>query len=267
MKKRSLVAALAMLMVSAIVLTSSTYAWFATSTTAQVSGLNATIKNDKGSIYVSSDKLEWKSSLSSSDFNGFTQNLTPVSYNPTIGDYGTFYTGAFDAAATTEFKLNGTEAISGFNKFTIYLKSEQAGQVKVSPALAGEMSNGKFVYASVKVNGSQVFLGSSGDSYYPIYPTSQGQSGTAYDTAPQNGVIDAAELVGDNTYGCALGNQVAVSTSTDLIVDINAYVSEADVVEVIFYLWAEGQDTDCFGVRTASPTFKIDFEYKTSFSA
>ena len=52
MKKRSLVAAIAMLMVSAIVLTSSTYAWFATSSAAAVDKFSATVTNNSGSLTV-----------------------------------------------------------------------------------------------------------------------------------------------------------------------------------------------------------------------
>lgn len=50
MKKRSLVAAIAMLVVSAIVLTSATYAWFATSNRADVSAISASVANGSSNL-------------------------------------------------------------------------------------------------------------------------------------------------------------------------------------------------------------------------
>ena len=52
MKKRSLVAAIAMLIVSAIVLTSSTYAWFASNSAANVETISANVANNDGSLQI-----------------------------------------------------------------------------------------------------------------------------------------------------------------------------------------------------------------------
>lgn len=265
MKKRSLVAALAMLMVSAIVLTSSTYAWFATATTAQVSGINAKIENAAGSIYVSADKANWASSLSAADLAAsgkITQSLTTVSYNPASDQ---FFAGQFGSGAqATTFTLTGAEAVAGYNRATVYLKAEQAGTVTVTPSLAGTMTGAEFIYASVKVNGNQIFLGAANDSYYPILPESLGTNGTAYDTNPQNGIIDSAEIGQNGGTGCKLGNLVQVSTNQTITFDVAAYASDADIVSIEIYLWAEGQDDDCIGLKTASPEFSLGFAYEAA---
>ncbi|MBQ2812726.1 MAG: hypothetical protein IJE63_05680, partial [Clostridia bacterium] len=84
MKKRSLVAALAMLMVSAIVLTSSTYAWFATGKTAKVSNVSATVGNSDGNILVSADGENFNTSISFDDFvaDSTTTNFKPGQFIP-----------------------------------------------------------------------------------------------------------------------------------------------------------------------------------------
>lgn len=265
MKKRSLVAALAMLMVSAIVLTSSTYAWFATATTAKVTGVNASIENAAGSIYVSANKTDWSSSLTATDLAAsgtITQTLTTVSYDPTDD---AFFAGQFGTGElATTFTLTGAEATTGFNRAKIYLKAEQAGTVTVSPSLAGNMTGAEFIYASVKVGNDQVFLGAANDSYYPISPASLGTNGTAYDTNPQNGIIDTAEISANGASGCELGSQVQVSANQSITFDVSAYASDADIVEIEIYLWAEGQDTDCVGVKTAAPEYSLSFSYSAA---
>ena len=87
MKKRSLVAALAMLMVSAIVLTSSTYAWFAASAEANVSAFSATVSNNSGNLTVKAtgaeavDNAAAKPVITADDYKAaaLCKTLSPVS--------------------------------------------------------------------------------------------------------------------------------------------------------------------------------------------
>lgn len=132
MKKRSLFAAVAMLIVSAIVLTSATYAWFAASTSAAtVAKFTASVSADDGSLLVQStgdfavkdgsgNDLPYAKSISSANYHGLCTDLTPVSFDFTGASgsgmaryYGT-RTGpiklAYDGAT---FSNGGTAVVNG----------------------------------------------------------------------------------------------------------------------------------------------------------
>ncbi len=148
MKKRSLVAALAMLVVSAIVLTSSTYAWFAASTTASVSTISAEVQNSAGSIFVSptGETGTWRASLSSADYAGLAQSLTPVSASVNTNDSGartiSFNGGNLAAGTigdgTTQliFSTNTVTANTQYLYFDVYLYAEVACTVEINPELS-----------------------------------------------------------------------------------------------------------------------------------
>jgi hypothetical protein len=113
MKKRSLIASIAMLLVSAIVLSTSTYAWFSAGAAVSVEKITASVQNTDGSLQVSATGAadSWGDILEQSTIEALfasTQegaadfikptNLIPITVNPgtatsTNGVYeGNFYT-------------------------------------------------------------------------------------------------------------------------------------------------------------------------------
>ena len=82
MKKRSLFAAVAMLIVSAVVLTSATYAWFASGTEVTVSTVSADVSNSDGSIKISADGSNWKTTLANADLQAVASNILPAAFTP-----------------------------------------------------------------------------------------------------------------------------------------------------------------------------------------
>lgn len=252
MKKRSLVAALAMLMVSAIVLTSSTYAWFATNNQASLTAFKADVGNAAGSVYISADKSNWKSTLTASDFTGITNTLTPVSYDK---ENDHFYGGSF--GENQNFALTATANTDFYTAIEIYVYAEVAGTVTITPTLT-DIANVPYVYASVKTDaGQQAILGTSGDKYFPVVAADKMNSATATDNNTQNGIIDADEAAAGNN--CALGAEVAVDYTTPLTINIGAGVDNAQ--KIVVYVWAEGQDSNCVGTSSGAPSFGISFAY------
>ena len=253
MKKRSLVAALAMLVVSAIVLTSSTYAWFAASNTATISGVSATTGNSAGSIYISADGSNWATSLTQANFVGVGTNsfpgeggsLTPVSFDK---DGNAWYTGTFgqadgSATSTLESKVATSQDLMGnYIKFTVYMYAEVACTVTVTPTFT---DTSKYCYAAFGQGTDYTIIGAVGNGYTPI-----GSAGTANDsTIPADGIIDAAEA-GAGTL--TLGNAVEVGANQTLTYEFTAdQVGETGQVSFDVYVWAEGQDADCFGIVDA----------------
>lgn len=253
MKKRSLVAALAMLVVSAIVLTSSTYAWFATNNVANVETFSADVGNSAGSVYISAtgQANSWKSTLKSADFEGIVGTLVPVTYDKT-GDK--FYGGTF--GESQKFTLSTTANTGYYTAFDVYVYAEAAGTVTITPTLT-ETTKVPYVYASVKSDADQVILGTSGDSYFPVLPIDPNSAATATDNIDQNGIIDSAEAAAG--INCKLGTEVEVSNSTSISIDLEA--GENAKQKITVYIWAEGQDSHCVGTNSGNPAFNLTFNY------
>lgn len=250
MKKRSLFAAVAMLIVSAVVLTSATYAWFASGTEVSVATIDAKVANADGSIKISADGSNWKTTLSKSDISNQSGNIVPaafapVSINPAnlsvVG--GSITDGSFAAGA----------ASGGYIKYTCYVKADVNCKVSVAPSAS--FGTG-FIYAYVKAgNNAYKVANSAGAKYYPIV-----LSGATAVDANGNNIVD------DATHDAYTANGGTTPSSFDTDITENAFgglvtpdgtsasalASEleltANVPEtIVVYMWAEGQNTTCTG--------------------
>jgi hypothetical protein len=118
MKKRNLFSAFLMLLITAVALTTSSYAWFSVNTAVQVDGLDINVEVAEG-IQVSTDAATWKATLSITDittgYSGHTNQL-PTVLKPvsTIGSQSTGNFEMFDGTAIlgTETTLNTTGPIT-----------------------------------------------------------------------------------------------------------------------------------------------------------
>jgi hypothetical protein len=82
-RKNMLRSSVAMLLVSALALTTATYAWFTKGTSGKVSQLTLSAQNDSG-IQLSVDAVNWKGTITASDISGqgsndYSTNLSPKS--------------------------------------------------------------------------------------------------------------------------------------------------------------------------------------------
>ncbi|MBQ3005326.1 MAG: hypothetical protein IJM97_02915 [Clostridia bacterium] len=239
MKKRSLVSAIAMLVVSAIVLTSATFAWFATGDTATVNQISASVSNAEGSILISADGNEWKTVLTTADLTAVTTNtlastLSPVSVTPGTQGIGSIVSGAIEEGVFT-----ATEAAGKYVQFSVLVKSDVNCTVDVAPVFTHTQA---YVFAGLTVNGTFTVAGTG--SYLPY-------TGAAGDTA--NDTNGNAILDGDETT--ALGAQVDGVSSLNTSIDLVA----GEATQLTFYMWAEGQHADCKGQTADTATLAINF--------
>lgn len=113
LKKRAFISAIAMLIVSAIVLTSSTFAWFAMATQVSVDTMDLTITSLDGIVF-SANTTNWTTKLSTTDItntqsstyrygayegnkNNIPTELAPVSTLFSVSnEFPTFYSGSID---------------------------------------------------------------------------------------------------------------------------------------------------------------------------
>ena len=237
MKKRSLVAAVAMLIVSALVLTTATYAWFAAGSAATVGSIATTVSNSDGSLLVSSTNTEgsWKTALTYADFDGLFETgntLYPVSVTPSADP-------AFVGCSYDGYTFEAGEAAAKGAKYldyTWYFKSaNQDKSVVLTPGFTTGTGS-QFVYGLLIVNNNYYVFGANGDSYTPIKEintkATEGQT-------TQNAIIDAAEV----TQGALADSAVTVNAPGTITVAATADTSYS----VRCIVWAEGQDAGCAG--------------------
>ena len=273
MKKRSLFAAVAMLIVSAIVLTSATYAWFASSNQASMGTFTAGIQNTGGAITISADGQEFKTTLAQADFYvggditgsikqtadaQFPATLTAVSFDPATqnapavaGSYsGTTFSG-------TAAPNDGT----GYVKYAIIVKADAACTVNVT-LTSSQSSAAPYIWAAIKgttapiiVNGNAV--NSAARQYVPATAVAAG--GTSPVDADGDWVIDASEATGTNV---TLGSAVSASGTNNNAMGTLVF-TEAGTKTITVYEWAEGQDAACNGTINGQSTISVSFQIAT----
>ena len=279
MKKRSLFAAVAMLIVSAIVLTSATYAWFASGSAASVSTINAKVTNADGTLEIatvtSGAGANWGNVLTMADFDPTTNvgvpgtsgtvandatTLTPISFDVASGN-AAMVSGAISQDATDATQYNfasGASAPStGFVHLTFYVRVTKACTVEITPTLVCQKA---FVFGAVTTGNPaaspstysyQVVNGASSAGYTPVV----GLSKTAIDNNTKNGIVDSAEDTGNDI----LANHTIAPTANkvQLTFDANA-ATNGTYQQVDLFLWAEGQEPTCVGaVPLAYATYDV----------
>ena len=261
MKKRSLVAALAMLVVSAIVLTSSTYAWFATSSEAKVEAMSAKVSNNDGSLTVQATG-DWaaagstkKTVITASDYlNTVATKLIPVSVYLDNG----FKAGKveYDAASFKNYSDANPNTEYLTYQFTVeyVAAAETDGKVFIKPTFT---TTSEFCYGllAITVDGTTTYhkFASSG-SYEAVKacPAAVTDNGNSIIDSADTG-YSAANMVADPL---ADATPAASGTSFELM-NVTKNTTGKAVVDV--YVWAEGQDAQCTGnVSAADSYFTFD---------
>jgi hypothetical protein len=232
MKKRSLVSAIVMLVVSALLLSTATYAWFASNQAVSVGTVTGKVSSSDGSISISADNSTWKAAIDVDDLkytgnpNNFADTLQPKSFKAgsffdgTSGDDGV----SFQATADTN---------TNFIRYQFYLKSSMDN---TSCTITPTVNTSNFVYVAILADGQYYYYSSDNGSYYPIIAT-----GTATD-GNGNAIIDEAE-------GTTMVDDTAIeaSSSGNISITLNQAAKTVTV-----WMWAEGQDAQCIGGSEAS---------------
>ena len=237
MKKRSLFAAVAMLIVSAIVLTSSTYAWFAASHDATVNQVAASIKaSDLGNIQVKVSGGQWKTSLSAEELyaagNGAKAFANAVDYNPTVS-LSAVKVADFDGSNYTV--SNGSLGDVLIYSFDVRALNAEAGK-SISVPVTFAPGNVPAIFGAIRVDSDALATKIYGSGGY----TQVGTVTAATDkntTGNTNGVIDADEPTDSNTLGTTVTANGGISDTLTLDASTEHTIT--------VYVWAEGQNVNC----------------------
>ena len=275
---RKLIPAFAMLLLSAVLLSTASFAWFTSNATVTANGMkvqattaaNLLISKDSGASY---DVAV--------NFNESTATtLTPCSTNATVGSKveaasvfadNKFYalnnaegidynTGA--SGATTEFKLaeNGAD-VNYFKKYTFTVKYDAAAGITAkdlymktltvtTPATVG-VSKALRV-AIVATNGSDVYS-------YLFAP----HGGTYLDGKSVAGITTVEE--NDKAANLQAQTMTDMTTINSKSVTFGDLVSQTGAVNFTVYVWYEGNDTNCTSAKATSTealSIEFTFEYK-----
>jgi hypothetical protein len=273
MKKRSLFAAVAMLIVSAVVLSSATYAWFASSANITSTTITSRVANSSGGILISEQNSNYRTEVDQAAYNSQSSNFFPAKMDPVSGTFGTTAMSfndcalqgkTFTASSAANSKNDSGVAADGWVTYTTYAKAQADGTLTLTPNFG---TQSPFVYYAIFVKDSdgdikqttdsqpaKLLLANGDDlSYKPI----TSDSGTATDTTLNNIVDDSEATAGSITI--ASSAQTAAQTSAQTLA---IGMTTDEVITITVYMWAEGQDAQCKGtVSSTEATSALAFSY------
>lgn len=294
-KKRAFISAIAMLIVSAIVLTSSTFAWFTMSKKATVEQMNLTVTSPEG-IQISANTNAWTTAITLSDLTGesgtrfaadadntnhFPTELKPSSSRMYVtgSTLPTFFEGSMnDNRELTLTKV--TDATGSYVVFDVFLKVAEAQTVYWNnsditiPEGDNELALRSMRMAVVDcgadadpaVAKTKVSFGTN--NYASTYePAStlhldESQNGKYVDTRYVYSAVTALSV--PDTTVVSHSNYVISSSAkvqaTDNSKDSMQFPLEVGINRVRVYIWMEGNDIDCLS-DAAGGTLNVDLQF------
>ncbi|MDD4850951.1 MAG: hypothetical protein PHO10_09685 [Gemmiger sp.] len=269
--RKQLIAAVAMLLVAAIALGSSTFAWFISNTTVKAASatVSAVTSNTLliADITTGEEKPQWSTSLAWTDSN---KTFVPVStiasstaatmefYTSEI--WATDTSGAYTASTFT--KIEGTAPTQYFSK-TFQIKASQACQLYLDTETEFKKTAG-VLPSTLRL---ALVVTDSKDAYKGTYlyqvddaATTLTTVNTTLESLAANGIIKgingastASEILGTNVTGAGVP-KLALATkpdSTALASTLNGadslyqFATADEICKITAYIWMEGCDYDC----------------------
>ena len=279
LRKKALLPALSMALASVIALSGVTYAWFTTSPTAQVTGMDVNVQTANG-IQISLDANEWKSNITAGDITAAinrvqktypgstnqypTGEIAPVSTAGTVNSNGKmemFFGTIDDGKLTTSAEAESeTTATGNFIAFDLFVKSSSPQMLSLGNASAvngiivgSDSPNTAGTEKAVRV----AFLNLGCAETSAAARALKGENVTPWIWEPNAqtravGVeADAGKLPYDGVKTAFQNKAVDALTDAEVsAVSTNESVGElfqlgAGINKVRVYIWLEGQDVDC----------------------
>ena len=231
-RKKLLVSSAAMLLVSAMAVSTATFAWFTSSTVATANGIN--VRTSKASkLEISKNDLQWGTLI---DYDVDNKLLLPVS-----SGNGTAWFKAEAAAADASTLKTGTiESVTDLGAYVIknQLNVHNAGEATVKNVkIEFSVPNDYLRVALVEANKGGADATNSGTFATSIYDTEKEKyTGlTATD-----------------------GTGVEITGKTECTINVGALAKDA-VKYYNLYVWFEGQDADCKDSNAGKVVNDIEF--------
>ena len=281
MKKKNVLIAFAMLLLTGVTLSTATYAWFTANTKLELGTLDVNVQATNG-IQVSTDAINWKSVLTTEDIKGatytgsknqFPATLTPVSTigSTTAGMFDMYYGALQDNGTITLSKESEAQGTTGkYIAFDLFISSTAQKEIALldtSKAVATGAKDSKLQYStrvgflnkgtdSTSTPATAYALNSSVDQ--TIWQPNADQHTTV---AINSGSVEAGVIpdykgaIAATETGVALNNSTNFGTLSATL--ISTKVTETvwptttvltvnpGITKLRVYIWIEGQDVDC----------------------
>ncbi len=256
MRKSALLSSVAMLIVSAIVLTSATYAWFSSSKVVAVEELSAEVKVSTGLLISVDHGDNWGTLVDFDDADAVKSG------------WGAGYPDVFDPVSTAD----GNDWIEA-----IY--DEDTDTLNTAAATPGE--EGTFVAVPLWVTGpvgetvKAVITMSADDTTakclkFALLPSADGETADSYSQAVAATANDPAGFMGVSSAGTTTAADGAYVTDggkniSEVAADggITFTIAEGTTTDApmmfIAYLWLEGNDADCDMLKFDMAGEELDF--------
>ena len=283
-KNQAALAAIAMLLISAIVISTATFAWFTLGRSAQVDQVDLKVTKQGEGIAISANATNFTDTITydnlkgrdtgdkadynaiSEDFNHFSERISPASSVFSLNTLPAFFQGGIDRIAK---KMVASEATSadgktinenaGFYAFDVFIKNGGANEVTV------KMSESKII---VDADGDT--YDDKGDANYyadtvkamrigfvncgTVTTAAAATTGTAaaiYADASSDAANTKA-LTAAGEYAVADGSYVTTETGSNYNCTVDTGSGDAtltlagdSITQVRVYIWMEGQDANC----------------------
>lgn len=276
---KKLIPALALLLVSAVMLATSSFAWFSMNTNVTVTGMSVTAKvNDN--LQIAPTAVDSTAKEADSAFKyGYVMAHTAALLEPvsTINGVNFFYTStknvkadgdaasdtyvAYDSSNTTAFNTNyGSTGAVGYVDYAVQLKADNSSNSPKDVVL----SDINLTYAGAAAAQSAFRVA--------VFVWDMGATGATAASAPnQSKLVSLLKMDGSAYY--TDGKAV---TSTSALGDIDGAADAAATIgevaanstrffKVVVRLWLEGEDESCTNATFASLTQTWDFDLTFKF--
>ena len=283
MKNKRIMLAFLMLLVTAVALTTASYAWFTANTRVQLGNIDVNVQASNG-IQVSTDATNWKASLTTTELKGtafvgntnqFPNTLSPVS---TVGSLTTGKFNMFVGELNEDATLDATAApaeVSGTNgqyiAFDLFFKAATAqdiylndgsgidaalvvGTVLKDTGLKYSARVGFLVQGTDATNTpatAQALATGTSTNQYIWEPNADDHTATAIGLGA-SGIVPYSGLraVGNNLNLTTLPptNFATVLSNTSTVGTVPSnklFTVGPGITKVRVYIWIDGQDIDC----------------------
>lgn len=281
-KKRAFISAIAMLIVSAIVLTSATYAWFSMAKRVEVESMELNVTSPEG-IQISANTSAFTTKLTADEISGATStrfsayeghmNNIPETVKPSSSTFTTngFLPGFYDGSINDTGRMDITsrsDVGSGFVAFDLFVKVKSATTVKFGSTSITCDANPELTTAMrvALVNCGTVAEKADAAAIQSVLPGTSNAAKVVYEIDASNHTAEAAAKGASGIMTTTPLNRAGSNISTDAtynnIVSGNAYTYKleatlatspsaasisvpAGITRMRVYMWMEGNDVDC----------------------
>lgn len=279
-KKRAFISAIAMLIVSAIVLTSATYAWFSMAKKVEVESMELNVTSPEG-IQISANTSAFTTKLTADDITGASStrfkayeghiNNIPETIKPSStilensGSKINWFDGSINDSGMMQISKINNEVGSGLTAFDLFVKVKNAQTVKFgsttvtcadNPEVVTAMRVALISYGTVeeKADASAIQNGQIvGRTTYELdasnHTSTVNEALAAGKTIPEfKGIRYAGSVRPDSNFSNIVTNTSNVYSVVGTVAKTASAATikvGAGITHLRVYMWMEGNDVDC----------------------